>query len=71
MLLDRKKSMADRYGIRVKRENGTSGWIAGKDCKVLLFKTKPEAARALKQMKNDLHYSWTCETEAAEFTKQN
>ncbi len=26
--------MADRYGIRVKHENGTSGWITVKDCKV-------------------------------------
>jgi hypothetical protein len=60
--------MADKYAIRVILENGSSGWIAGRDCKILLFKTKPEAIKALKEMKKDSHYSWKYETEVAECT---
>lgn len=60
--------MAGKYGIRITHSNGSTGWVAGKDCKVLLFRTKPEATKALKQMKNDQHYSWKCEAEVMEFT---
>lgn len=60
--------MADKYGIRIIHDIGPAGWVAGKDCNILLFMTKPEAEKALNQMKNDPHYLWKFEAEAAEFT---
>ncbi len=60
--------MAGKYGIRITHSNGTVGWVAGRDCNILLFRTKPEATKALKQMMNDPHYSWKCDAEVTEFT---
>lgn len=59
--------MAEKYGIRITQNNGTVGWIVGKDCDILLFKTKAEAVKALNQMKNNSDYSWNCKAEAIEF----
>ena len=60
--------MADKYGIKITHDFGPPGWVAGKDCNVLLFKTKKDAEIALNQMKNDPHYLWKYEAEAVEFT---
>ena len=60
--------MAEHYGIRITHESGPAGWVVGRDCKVLLFKTKPEATKALKEMKSNSHYSWKCIAEVAEYT---
>ena len=59
--------MANQYGIKVTHDFGQPGWIAGRDCKVLLFKTKQEAEKALNQMKKDPHYLWKCNAEVEEF----
>lgn len=58
-----------KYGIRVIHNNGINGWIADKNCKVMLFKTKTEAAKALNQMKLDPHYLWKYDAEVTEFIK--
>ena len=43
--------MAYKYGIRIFNRDGSIGWIVGNDCKILLFKTKQEAVKALHLMK--------------------
>ena len=60
--------MADKYGIRIIHDIGPAGWVVGKDCNILLFRTKPEEEKALNRMKNDPHYLWKFEAETAEFT---
>ncbi len=60
--------MTYKYGIRITNRDGSIGWIVGNDCKILLFKTKQEAVKALHLMKKDPHYSWNCEADVAEFT---
>lgn len=60
--------MEDKYGIRIIHDIGPAGWVAGKDCNILLFKTRLEAEKALKQMKSDPHYLWKYEAEVKEFT---
>ena len=60
--------MAEKYGIRIIHDSGPDGWVVGKDCNILLFKTKAEADKALKQMMNDPHYLWKYNAEPAEFT---
>ena len=60
--------MAEKFGIRIIHDIGPAGWIAGKNCNILLFKTRSEAEKALKQMKRDPHYLWKCDAEVAEFT---
>lgn len=60
--------MAEKYGIRITHKIGPAGWVAGGDCNILLFKTRQEAEKALRQMKSDPHYLWKCEAQAMEFT---
>ena len=54
------------FGIKI-TSNGVVGWIVGKDSDILLFKDKPSATAALKQMKSNDHYSWNCEVVIEEF----
>lgn len=60
--------MAEKYGIRITHDSGPAGWAAGRDCNILLYKTRQEAEKALMQMKNDPHYLWKCEAQVTEFT---
>ena len=60
--------MAEKIGLRIIHDIGPAGWIAGKDCNILLFKTRSEAEKALKQMKSDPHYLWKYVAEITEFT---
>ena len=59
--------MEDKYGIRIIHGIGPAGWVAGKDCNILLLKTRLEAEKALKQMKSDPNYLWKYEAEVKEF----
>ena len=60
--------MANQYGIKVTHDFGQPGWITGRDCNILLFKTKQEAEKVFNQMKKDPHYLWKYNVEVAEFT---
>lgn len=55
------------FGIKV-TNNGSAGWIVGKDADIWLFKDKASAAAELKRLKNDGQYSWNCEAVVTEFT---
>ena len=57
-------SEAPRYGICVAHDDGTEGWLTGKDASVLSYATIEEAQKALRQLKRDTHYSWNCVVEA-------
>ena len=49
------------YGICVRHDDGTVGWLTGASAEVLAYRTPEEAQRALRQKKRDAHYSWNCE----------
>ncbi len=60
--------MIGKYGIRITHEKSMVGWVVGEDGDVLLFPTKQEAEKSLKQMKSNDRYSWNCNVEVAEFS---
>ena len=60
---------ADRFGIQITHAPGQVGWLVGNDGDYMLFETEKEAAKVLKRLRNDDHYSWNCLAEVKKFGK--
>lgn len=65
-LAGRKSQKSKRYGICIRHQDGTIGWLTGADSSVLSFPTPDEAMKALKRQVRDAHYSWSCEIAVGE-----